>query len=388
MSENKCPLCGKETIDDEVFCRECQEIADSSLSDQLLAHESVDETIIDDNTPERHEEVIPEEDTKFDENELDKEEIVDKIEKEIVLKSRFPLSRNIIIISVFFLISLAGAGAYFYWQKLETDRVEAALWDKCIEENSPIAYSKYLQQYPNGEFQQQAHQKIVELRTDETKEWMELKKTNDINAYSAFLVDHPDSPHAHAVKTAMDSLSWISALADNTAASYKVYLSNADLGMYPGEYRALAQEKYDYLSQLRILEAPELEEIYKRLDSFFKELASNHFDKAKDMLSPTLINFFGVENKPRETIAKSIETDIKTRKIKSITYSIPAKQLGEVIQDNKGIYFFDLELTREIVYKDRKKKKEQTQLFVKMELNKDKLIQYISEKAKESEKSK
>lgn len=377
MSDNKCPLCGKDTVDEEAFCRDCQEIANNPLSEQLLAHEEEPEQL-----EKSVEEELVVEDITIDSEPQQEEQLPFAEDEVIVSKDKMPLSKVLLVVAAFIVAFLLGGGGYLYWQNKQANEIEAALWDRCIEENSPLAYSQYLAQYPNGKFQEQAHQKIVGLRDEETKTWQKLRKTSDLNAYTAFLVDHPDSPHANAVKIAIDSLSWINALSENTAAAYQVYLSNADLGLFPGDYRALAQEKYDYLSQLRTLDDAEVEDIYKRLNEFFGLLANNSYKKLGSLMSPTLANFFGVENKPQEVIVKSIEADIKERKIKSIQYTIANKQLVEAIQDNKGIYFFDLQLIREISYKDRKKKKEQTSLSVKIELNKDKLIQFINDKEK------
>lgn len=378
MSDNKCPLCGNSALDGEDFCRDCQEIANNSLSEQLLAHEVVHEAVAEVKIEEIGEEVISVNELSPT-TEQSEEEVVNK---DVLPKTKSLFRKPAVLISILLAVLLLGAGGYFYWQKKQSEAIESALWDKCIEENTPIAYARYLKQYPDGKFEVQAHEKIVALREEETKEWQKLRGKADVNLYSAFLVDHPDSPHADAVKTAIDSLSWANAITENTAAAYQVYLSNADLGLFPGEYRALAQEKYDYLSQLRTLEDAEVEELYKKLNEYFELLAKNSYNKLGSMMAPTLVNFFGVENKPQEVIVKSIEADIKERKIKSIQYAITNKQLVEVIQDNKGVYFFDLQLTREISYKDRKKKKEQIPLSVKIELNKEKLIQYINDKEK------
>lgn len=382
MSENKCPLCGKDTVDDESFCRECQEMADSSLSEQLLAFDAleVDISSCDEEVAEEPEIIVDEETPLQTEAEVEDE--ISDVKAVPYSRRKARLTKNIIIYSLFFLFALAAVGGYFYWEKVKADDLEAAQWDKCIEENTPPVYSNYLRLYPSGKFQEQARQKILELREEETNKWKELRKTSDIGAYAAFLVDHPDSPHATTVKSVMDSLGWIKAQSENTAESYQVYISNAELGLYPGDYKALAQEKYEYLSQLKTLSGSDTKEIYKALEDFLAQLSFARYDKLQPMMSPTLDNFFGVKGQSRDVITKSIEADIKTRKIKSITYIIVDKQLNEVIQDSKGTYFFDVHLSRAITYKDKKKKREQVLLPVKVEMDKDKLIRFIDDVSK------
>ena len=370
MSDNKCPLCGKDVIEGEAFCRDCQEIANSSLSVELL---SIEEKII--IVEETTEEVIIIENAKQEEPIfIAKQE--DAIQK-IPNSSKKKITLIISIIAVCLLIG--GIGFYLYQKDKKVNEAEISFWDNCIEKNTPVAYSNYLVQYPEGQFSEQAHQKIRTLREQETKEWDELKTRGDINAYSAFLIDHPDTPHAGAIRSAMDSLGWVAALNENTAAAYQAYLDNVKLGAFTGDYQPLAQEKYDYLSQLRTIDGGELTAVKKTVTDFFKLLSSEKYDDLKEAMAPTLINFFDVENKSRDVITASIEADIKERKIKDMTYTTSA-DITDVIQDNKGIYFMEIPVVREITYSGRKRKQEATKLTLHIELNKDKKLQTLYEK--------
>ena len=62
-------------------------------------------------------------------------------------------------------------GGYLRQQNLNTLATETAYWNKCIEENTPLGYSKYLVKYPEGKYSEEAYQKIVELRDNERKTW-------------------------------------------------------------------------------------------------------------------------------------------------------------------------------------------------------------------------
>lgn len=364
MDEKKCPLCGKDTTDDEMFCRDCQEIANNSSPDEFISEDQISE-IVGENIP-----------TESIEDELAIEEAV----VQVVEKRRKSRSKVVFIVAALLLgVLIGGFGSYLYIENKEAEETEATFWDQCIEENTPLSYSKYLVQYPDGKFSDQAHQKILGLRKQETEEWESLKKSGDLNTLAAFLIDHPGTPHAASIKATMDSLSWQAAMAENTAASYMVYLNEVNLGNLPGDYQALAQDRYDYLSQLKAIEGEELATVKANLSTFFDKLSSKKYDDMMKVMAPVLTNFFGVEGKSKEVISSSIEADIKERKIKSITYTLNPNSL-EAIKDNKGIYFIETPIVRRITYNDRKRKFEEAKLQVCIELDKNKGLQALYEK--------
>lgn len=363
MDEHKCPLCGKDTVNNEIFCRDCQEIANNSYPDELLAEHEIAEVIEEADIP-----------TESIEDELVIEEAIAGKEH------KSSKTKVILLLSVLLLcILIGGAGSYLYMEDKEANETEAAFWDRCIEDNTPLSYSKYLVQYPSGKFSEQAHQKILSLRKQESDEWEVLRTSGDLNAYSAFLIDHPGTPHTANIRAAMDSLSWTTATSEDTPEAYLAYLNDVNLGNLPGDYQALAQERYDYLSQLKTVDGEELAVIKANLGEFFQKISSKKFGDMTKFMAPVVVNFFGVEGKSKEVIATSVEADIKERKIKNLTYILNTASL-EVIKDNKGIYFIETPLVRQITYNDRKKKKEEAKLSVCIELNKDKLLQTLYEK--------
>ncbi|WP_165040765.1 hypothetical protein [Dysgonomonas sp. ZJ709] len=392
MTENKCPLCGKDVVEDEAFCRDCQEIALTSHASQFADEENAEDIEVVTNfstvsieiennaisettfAKEVEEDIKEEESIKDAEGPSSQEESTDPIPRKSNKKSIIFL-----LIGLILLISIGGIRAYMYVQNKEAEAKEAAFWNDCIDKNTPLAYSKYLVQYPEGQFSTMAQAKILELREQERQEWAKLRKSTDINAFFAFLTDHPKTPYEREIRHTMDSLSWATTSNENTAAGYLAYIENVKLGNFAGEYRSLAQERYDYLSQMKTIEGEELASIKKTLTNFFKTLSSNKYKDLQKEMAPTLTNFFGAKNTTKEAITKSIESDLKTRKIKSIAYTVNMNSL-EVIRDNKNIYFMTLPIERQITYTDKKKKKETTKLIVNIELNSEKEIQALYQK--------
>ncbi|MFV0536297.1 MAG: hypothetical protein ACK5M3_02885 [Dysgonomonas sp.] len=364
MSENdskKCPLCGGSTTEGEAFCRDCQEIAQNSYSDEFLIQEDVEDI-------QQQEEVGPFQEELEDES--DSSEFFQKKRK----KGKF------YFVIGFIAILLVGCiGVYCYLQDKNVKETEVRYWNQCIDENTPQGYSKYLMQYPDGRFSEDARTKIVELREKEQKEWERLRKTNDVDALFSFLTDHPDTPYTREISNTIDSLSWLKTISDNTADSYLAYLENVKIGRLVGEYQAKAQERYDYLSQLKSVEGEELAQLKNVIDDFFKSLSSrDEKDLAKSMV-PTLAKFYDTQNQSSKNIIESIKSEFKKNKIRSISYT-PITDSIEAIVDNKGVYFITLPVKEEKTYVDRKKKKEVSEYLLNLEMDNNKLLQTVYKK--------
>lgn len=357
MSENdskKCPLCGGNTTDEEAFCRDCQEIAQNSYSEEFLIQEDAEDI--------QQEEIIffPEE----VENELYSSD-----EQSPLVNKNNKKGKVFLIVGFIFILLVGGVGVYYYLQDKNAKENEARYWNQCIDENSPQGYSKYLVQYPDGRFSEDARTKIVELRDKEQIEWERLRKSNDVDALFSFLTDHPDTPYTREISNAIDSLSWLKTISDNTADSYLAYLDNVKIGRFVGEYQTKAQERYDYLSQLKTLEGEELVELKKIIDDFFKSLSSrDEKDLAKRMV-PSLAKFYDAQNQSSKKIIESIKSEFKKNKIRSISYT-PITDSIEAIVDNKGIYFITLPVKEEKTYADKKKKISEYLLNLEMDNNK------------------
>lgn len=383
MNNHQCPLCGKETVEDEVFCRECQEIAQNSYPADFFTNNK-EISFTQGLTSTATENNISQTDSILEEQE-DNTVIADAIIIPASATTKIKSNKKIYLffgIGLLVLVAVGAIGSYLFIQNKEARETEENYWNTCIIENTPTSYSKYLVQYPEGIFSIEAQKRIVDLRKKEEAEWKEVKKTTDINKYLAFLTDHPNTPYAGAIKNAMDSLSWAEASSVNTADAYKAYIDNINLGYFTGNYQPLAQERYDYLSQLKTLDGDELKAVRKLIDDMFKSLSSRKYKDIKSAMAPVLNNFYGSKNVPSEALTSMLETKIKQQQIKDIIYT-PDTDSSEIILDNRGIYFTDLPVARQIIYKDRKKKKENTVHNIHLELDKNKKVIALYENSKE-----
>lgn len=366
---NRCPLCGKETHDSETFCRDCQEIAQNSYHKDLLSEVKAflvaDERLNVDESAS-----TAENDTRNNTEEVNAVSDQNNVQDTFYQRNKKSLIFLFICLGLFCIVGVTGA--YLRKQNMNAEATELAYWNRCIEENSPLGYSKYLVKFPEGKFSEEAHRKIIELRDDERKSWEKLRNSSDIDALFAFLTDHPETPYVREIRHAVDSLSWLAAQKQNTEDVYLAYLDNAKIGRINGEYVNIAQERYDYLSQLKPIEGKELDEVKNIMTDFFKAMSSGNSKEIQKLSTDTLKEFYMSKSYQSKQIVDSLKIHNKKEKIRSILYA-PVTDSIEAILDNKGICFITLPVKKEITYIDRKKKKDNTQAILNIELNNKKL---------------
>jgi len=351
----KCPLCGKETSEGELFCRDCQEIAQNSYSEELLAHN----------------EIIEKEETFLTEEPNEDKEAEVPVRKHGISASFW--------VGLLIMLLLAACGGYIYLQQKEAKEAEIKYWNQCVIENTPQMYAEYLTQYPMGQFSKEARNKIIELRDEEKKEWEKMKKSSDIDALFAFITDHPEAPYIDSIRHTIDSLSWLKTIVDDTAPAYLAYIENVNIGRFSGKYLPQAQERYDYLSQLKSVEGEDLENVKKAVADFFKSLSDTDVKNLAKVSSPALIRFYDAQNQSPKVIIDSIKSDFRKNRIKGISYT-PIADSIDAILDNKGIYFITLPVKTEKNYIDRKKKKETSEYILSIEMNDKKQFQTVYRK--------
>ena len=369
MSEHKCPLCGKDTEEGMAFCKSCREIADNEYSIAFYKkdEETTEET--DAAEPEISATVAEEADAAVaaDEPEVQTAAVTPPVSR------NFRRAYTLVGIGIIAIIVIAATGAYALSEKEKAVEAEAAYWIECLKENSAIAYSKYLMQYPNGQYVEQAREHILERRKMEDREWAEIKNTGDPSRINAFLIDHPDTPYAPVARLKMDSLSWEVALKEDYKEAYLTYIENVDLGNLIGEYKGVALERYTYLDELKVLEGDELKEVRAVISGFLKAASAMKKKDMESVIDPKLKSFLNERNISLNDIILASEAEMKEKKIKSADYRSNEDSIEGVL-DNKNIYIINFPVRRTIKYSERKKKDEVSDHRLKAELNSEKKI--------------
>lgn len=373
MSDSKqCPFCSRPIREDENICEECKDHMDHQYTTDFL----------DGNLPTQSDSQLKAESEEVVEPSAEIENEAEEITvpvSETTTKKRSKISKGVLflIFGSILLIIIGVIGALNIAHTRDSDERQEMFWMKCVEENTPLSYSKYLVRYPEGNFAEEAEKRIRASREAEVQAWEKLRKSSDINAFYAYLSENPETPHLDQIRIIMDSLSWNTTLKDNTADAYKAYLENIDLGNITGSHKDEAKEKYDYLSQIVVLSGASLESLKLDLGDFFKKLSEN---KPKDLLkkfAPKAF-YYTAEMSSTEIVA-AITKEYSDKKIKKVTYTLqPESILAK--QDNKGIVFVELSVGKEIVYNIKKKKNDNVKQNLLLEFNSDKLVQSIKVK--------
>lgn len=388
---NKCPLCGKEVKEDESFCQDCRNMADNSLPIEMLSPDVLED---------KKENDIKE--TSVVAKNKDSANFYEDVEKKEFSKQKSSKKTwTFIIVGLALLILVGAIGSYVFLQNKNNIETEITYWNKCLDENSQLAYSKYLVQYPEGKFSEQAYSKIDSLRSSERAEWESVRNSSSVDTLLAFLKDHPGTSYTENIHNIADSLAWQDAIKANTAEIYQAYLENIKSGSYTGKYKTEAQEKYDYLSQMKQVDGENLIHIKKGLVDFYKALSSAQYNDVQKMMTPVLVKFYEQDSLPVKGAVELIKSNLKKNNANRVTYS-PIVDSMQIIQDNKGIYIISLPLKTEIsrlylkkvkVEKKGKKKKvtqkdiwlekkEKSEDVVGIELNAEKLLQALYKKDK------
>lgn len=373
MNSNKCPLCGKETVEGEGFCRDCQNNAKARFSEELLMQTSEESDDINKVAEKRD----------FGDNASLGEDVEEpSLEGDVAEDdsmtpaSRKPMKKILVffIIGLIVLVAVGGVGSYFHLKNKQSVEVEEAYWSKCVEENTPFGYSKYLLQYPEGIFSEEAEKRIYDLRKAEEDAWNELKKSSEISDYTSFLINHPETPYKDAALKVLDSLYWMKAKESDTADGYKAYLDNVSLGNLTGDFRDEAQERYDYLSQLKVLGGKDILALKKQLSDVFQLLSKKNYKALRKQCDSVFISFNGTKDVLPDKVFTEYDASLKSEKVKNVVYSLNLDSL-EAVQDNAEIKFLkNISITQTKSYQNRKKKAEKKTFRASVQMNKEGLF--------------
>jgi len=325
------------------------------------------------------------EEKPIDEDIADSENII--TEKEVEPKRKRKLSKGIlfVIAGAILIVIIGSISSIKILENQRSAENEERFWTLTVEENTPLAYAKYLVTFQEGKYMDEANKRLRQLREEEALAWENLKNSTDINDFYSYLSSNPNTPHINRIKFMMDSLSWIATIKDNTADSYKAYIENADLNNITGNYIHLAKERYDYLSQIVLLEGNELDSIKNYVSDIFTTFSSNDTSAIMKIMAPRIV-FFDQDTTKSEIIA-NLEKLYKENKIDSIGYH-PQKESLIARKDNAGLLFIDLVVRKETIYdmkikigKKTENKREFSLDTLRLRLNSEKQILAIENKA-------
>lgn len=110
------------------------------------------------------------------------------------------------------------------------DRMERLDWAEAERRDDARSWGAYLSNHPTASRAAEAQERLEESRWREAQQGGKPK-------LQIFLTNHPDSKHAPEAERMLDDLAWEAARADDTAASYGLYLDKYFSGAHADEAR-------------------------------------------------------------------------------------------------------------------------------------------------------
>ena len=390
----QCPLCGKNKADTSLFCPECKlklnseyevnlpEGVDDAIDYEVDLQEEVGavseyelnvlegEDANKENLPEPEIET-PEIDNFEEEIEVVKVPIVpitsdEKPKEEISYdnrsdnqKSYYEIERDkprkrtrFFVVSIFILIVVLVAAVFIYNKYVINANLERSDWELAQRDNSIDGYLGYIDEYPQGNYVDEAQTKMLALKSNEADAWKNLRTSENTTEFTDFLQLYPQSPYERMVKNRLDSLMWQSTLKENSLEGYSDYINMSSSGEISGQYIGNAQKRLVMLTQTTPVDEADLEKIRETVNGFFTGLSNTSHSELSSYLAPVISRFEESTNISNEIMtgkllllaaksdAKSIKFDpeitkLRYEKMGSGTYSVDIP-LQKTLDGNNG----------------------------------------------------
>lgn len=354
MSSKQCPLCGNaiKEDEDEPFCSDCrglnEQCGEFSRTVFSKPHSSEGRGVV---AP-QDEEAIP--------------DIQDDRPSSLTTNSQKRKRMKIWIIALCVLI-LSGivAGGYSFLElRSQDEHQELAFWNNALRVNTSKSYMDYIHRYPDGKYVKDAQDNILRYNDSLRKLWDSIKRGGSEGEILFFVSKYAQTPYAKEASAMLDSVAWANALQLNTQESYKSYLERTEKRQLNGIYKALAQEKYDYLAGMEFVGGEEWNNVENVLATFFRELSSEPYLGLRSMFAETVKQFYTLKDVSPEVIIASIK-DKTTKEDISAMHIVPDANQMQVKRDNKGNYIIHLTAQKEISYaKSKEKSIVRSQFFI------------------------
>lgn len=136
---------------------------------------------------------------------------------------------------------------------INTENLEIQAWEWAKTTNSIEGYSYFLNQYPSGNFSQQAKNKInaLELRKndkDEKPDWDYAQNKDDIASYTKYLEKHPNSINSIKAFQRLEYLRWEETKINNTLKDYQAFVKDFPYGKHIDKAKFLKEDILKYFN--------------------------------------------------------------------------------------------------------------------------------------------
>jgi hypothetical protein len=99
----------------------------------------------------------------------------------------------------------------------------------------------------------------------------------------------------------------------------------------------------------------EWERVQQQVAAFFRSLSKQSYKQLKDLLAPSVTQFYKLQNVTPEAIINSVRNDVSKRGIQSLEY-LPDLEQMKIEKDVNNHYWIVVDVEKNIVYKQKKEK--------------------------------
>lgn len=352
---SKCPLCGENKPEGNLFCPDCTVKLDSeyelnaptSKNSEADAVENTGDNT-DENTVESTGESTAENEIEASEQNIEEKEPTE--EEPIVIvppskldekawkkqkedkrtdseRSYYEITRDkntnkitytIILVSILVLTLIAALFAYN--NHVKSDNLERSRWEAAQRENTVDSYLTYMDEYPQGTFGDEAYDHMISLKNDESVAWENLTVSENTLEFSDFLERYPESPYGRKVKNRLDSLVWESTMKENSAESYSDYIDRSTSREIMGDYIGEAQKRLKMLEQSTPVDEADMEQLREAVNGFFAGLSNMSHTELSEYLAPVLVRFNNSTQVPRDKMIGELMLLASKADAKSLRY--------------------------------------------------------------------
>lgn len=218
---------------------------------------------------------------------------------------RYEMGKFSKVISIFawgaFLLLMVGVliGTIYVWRE---DRVRSELeaYEILQYNHDTLDYRYFLTEFPHSEHFQEVSTRLEELKKMHAA-WDSIKQSGVRRDFEDFLEHYSDMHFSQLCFIKMDSIDWIAAQEENSLEAYLEYMNHHRDSRYYAEASIAA----DALAQSHVGEE-QREEIRLLLQHFYQALGKNDTLVLSACLAPTIGNFLGQRNIPKEEVMAAI----------------------------------------------------------------------------------
>ena len=254
----------------------------------------------------------------------------------------------LIVAFVLALIVLAVSG-YFY-NKTKTEQ-EANSYEYAMSSKEPMVLQSYLDQNPDApKDHRDSILARIKLLQEIDKDWMDVVASGSKTVLLDYLEKNPKSSHRDLAFKMIDSIDWEVATKENTVDAYNAYMQEHPQGQH---YDAAVDASKNL--QSNTMQPGEKEMVNNIVRRFFQSINDKDDKKIQSTVGNSLTNFLGKPNQTKGDVSAFIQRQWKPEFAK-VTWHVLGdyKITKKPMPDSKFLYDVQATATKRIDRKDKK----------------------------------